>query len=118
MQIRKSANTVAEHLFAAEAAIDEAIRCAAALAGALPAARLESGLSATVGQEAFSGAGRAIATLTDARAELVRTHGALATVRDGVGLRNIAFGGGDKEDPTQPPLFAQLSVVSDTRKQA
>jgi hypothetical protein len=114
MQIRKSAQDVADHLFAAERAIDEAIRHAAALAGILPQARLEANISAVLGQEAFAGAGRAIATLTEARGELVRTHGALAEVRDRVGLRNTAFGGEIKPDT---PKIARLTVVDD-RKQA
>jgi hypothetical protein len=114
MQIRKSAQIVADHLFAAERALDEAIRCTAALAGALPAARFETNMSATVGQEAFSGAGRAIATLTDARAELVRTHDALAGVRDRVGLRNVAFGPEEKEPNL--PQFGALEVVSPRKR--
>lgn len=114
MQIRKSANTVAEHLFAAELALDEAIRQAAALAGALPAARIDSGLSAVVAQEAFSGAGRAIAVLTEARAELVRTHGALAEAKDKVGLRNVAISGGMKEDT--PPEQLAFAVVGGRRR--
>lgn len=116
MQIRKSANEVAAYLFVAERALDEAIRHTAALAGALPAARLDSNLSATVGQEAFAGAGRAIATLTEARAELVRTHSALAQVRDQVGLRQVAFGGYDKPEEGNPPQEGRLTVVGTAKR--
>ncbi|MDB5433244.1 MAG: hypothetical protein JWP35_4360 [Caulobacter sp.] len=118
MQIRKSANTVAEHLFAAEAALDEAIRCAAALAGALPTARLEAKLSAVFGQDAFAGASRTMCVLTDARAELLRTHGALDEAKNRIGLRHIAFG--DTKDDnygSTPGTIGGLSVVGD-RKQA
>lgn len=115
MQIRKTAQDVADHLFAAERALDEAIRHTAALACILPQARLASNISAVLGQEAFAGAGRAVATLTEARGELVRTHGALAEVRDRVGLRNTAFGG---EIKPNAPAIGRLSVVEDDRKQA
>ena len=111
MQIRKSAQVVADHLIAAERALDEAIRATAALACALPTARLEAKLSAVIGQEAFAGASRAMATLTDARAELVATHDALAGVRDRVGLRNIAF---NEEDC--PPQSGQLTLVDDRKR--
>lgn len=114
MQIRKSAQTVADHLFAAEAAIDEAIRASAALVGSLPAARLDSNLSAVIGQEAFNGAGRVIAVLTDARAELVRTHGALDQIKDRIGLRHVSLGGAEKE--IDMPAEGRLTVVGERRR--
>jgi hypothetical protein len=109
MQIRKSAQTVADHLFAAEAALDEAIRCTAALAGALPAARLEAKLSAAIGQDAFAGASRTMTVLTDARAELLRTHSALGEAKNSIGLRHVAIGGTDC--PENPPATGRLTVV-------
>ena len=86
MPIRKSADEAAAYLFVAERALDEAIRHTAALAGALPCARLDNQVTAIVGQQAIAAAKRTVATLTEARAELVRTRNALAQVRDQVPL--------------------------------
>lgn len=113
MQVRKSAQTVADHLFAAEIALDEAIRATAALAGAIPAARLEARISAVIGQDAFAGASRTMVVLTDARAELLRTHDALDEMKNRVGLRQVAFGD-TKDEPA--PAFGALQVVEDRKR--
>jgi hypothetical protein len=112
MQIRKSAQSVADHLFAAEAALDEAIRCTAVLAGALPVARLDAKISAVVGQDAFAGVSRTMTVLTDARGELLRTHDALDEAKNRVGLRHIAFG--DTQD--EGAAIGSLAVVGDRKR--
>lgn len=94
----------AEQLFAAEAAIDRALSETANLAGLLPALRLDSGLSAVVGQDAIADVSRAITALAEARGAIVNSHGALNTVKDQIGCRTVSFGDLDKPDgniPTQ-----------------
>jgi hypothetical protein len=112
MQLRKSAVALAETLYAAEAALDEAIRCTAMLAGALPTFRMDLGVSAVIGQEAFAGASRTMQVLTDARAELLRTHGAMDEAKNKIGLRHVAFDDGKQ----QPPATGSLSVVGERKR--
>ena len=105
MKRRIMANQVAETLFETEAAIDQALGKVAALAGLLPHARMESGISAVVGQSAFESIARSLTALTEARREIVDTHHRLVEMQHAVGLRNVAFGDSDKgegETPTQP----------------
>ena len=52
-QRRAAAEIVAEALFAAEKAIDDAIAQTAALAGLMPVSRQDANLSAVVGQDAL-----------------------------------------------------------------
>jgi hypothetical protein len=90
----EAAEQVAQKLFAAEAAIDSALKAAAELSAVLPTARVNGRVSAVVGQDAFESAAAALSALVSARNELITTHGALDRVKGEVGLRTLAFGGG------------------------
>jgi len=94
---------LAARLYAAEAAIDQALAEAAFLAAALPSARAEAHLSAVTGQRAFDGAAASITALAEARGHLVQTHATLAALARKLGLDALAVGPLDKPGD-QPPV--------------
>lgn len=96
MKRRIMAHKVAAQLFETETAIDAALAKIAGLAGLLPHARMESRLSAIVGQAAFESIARSLTALTDARREIVDTHHRLVEMQHQAGLRHVSFGDGDK----------------------
>ncbi len=89
---------LAAQLFAAETAIDVALRETATLAALLPQSRADAYLSATTGQRAFDGAAGAIRSLTDARGQLIDTHRTLAALARSLGLEVLAAGPTDKPE--------------------
>ncbi len=91
---RGAMEQVAERLFAAEKAIDEAVAAAAQLSATLPAARAEANLSALVGQEAMESAAESLSALIRARQQMVATHVRLDEAKTQIGLRTVAVGGG------------------------
>ena len=95
---RAAAMKVAESLFAAEDAIDQALARAAELNSTLVTARTDAKLSAIVGQDAFEGAAAAFAALVRARADIVETHKRLSETKIHVGLGAVAIG-----DMGKPP---------------
>jgi hypothetical protein len=103
---------IAARLYAAEAAIDQALSETAFLAAALPSARAEAYLSAVTGQRVFDGAAASISALAEARAHLVQTHTALAALARKLGLDTLAVGPLDKPgDP--PPIGGGVGIDSD-----
>lgn len=96
------AHKVADQLFVAEAAIDNALSAVATLAALLPNARIEARLSAVVGQTVIDRASETIAALARARRGIVETHGALHEVQGQIGLGAVALGGADKPDENRP----------------
>ncbi len=95
-------STVAEKLYAAEAAVDVAVAETAALLALLPIARTELWLSAVSGQRAFEDAAASVGALTQARGHLVATHRTLAVLARRIGLDDLAVGPLDKPDDTPP----------------
>jgi hypothetical protein len=93
---------LAARLFAAETAVDQALIEVATFAAALPAARTDAWLSAVTGQRAFDGAAAALTHLTEARAQLVATHRALAALAHRLGLDALAVGPVDKPGDDTP----------------
>ncbi|NRD88622.1 hypothetical protein C8024_02785 [Sphingopyxis sp. BSNA05] len=91
-QRRDAAENLAKRLFAAEQAIDDAICRVSDLAGYMPVARTNAGLSAVVGQNAIAQAAESLSALVAARDHLVSTHNHLAETRDQIGLRTMAMG--------------------------
>lgn len=110
-QRRDAAQQVAERLFAAEKAIDTALRCAAELNATIPVARTDANLSATVGQDAIESAAEAFASLVQARRRMVEAHHRLDETKTRIGLRTVAIGGG-MEKPAVG-YSGHLSVVSE-----
>ena len=88
------AKKLARDLWNVENAIDQALAGAAGLAAALPQARQQVKVSAVVVQAAFDKAAAAVAALTEARRQIVELHGALDEVRESIGMRPLAVGGG------------------------
>jgi hypothetical protein len=89
---RLAAETVAQQLFAAEAAIDAAIAAVAELTARMPQARIDANLSPMIGHDAFMHATRTCASLVEARAGICSTHEALAVAQKQIGLGAVAFG--------------------------
>ena len=96
MKRTEAARAGAEKLMRAEAAIDAALRETAELMGLLPSLRLETKLSAVLGQEALANLGETLAHIVSARRTIIETHSALATVRSQIGCGAMAMGDLDK----------------------
>lgn len=103
MSTQAIGEALAARLYAAEAAIDQALSETAFLAAALPSARAEAYLSAVTGQRAFDGAAASISALAEARSHLVQTHTTLAALARKLGLDTLAVGPLDKPGE-QPPV--------------
>lgn len=86
------AQQVADQLFAVENAIDAALTCAGAFTAALPRARAEARLSATVGHAALDRTAASLAALLEARRCIVEAHGELDMLRGQIGLREVDIG--------------------------
>ena len=89
---RNAAIKIAESLFAAEEAIDNALARAAELNGNMVTARSEAKLSVVVGQDAFEVSAAAFAALARARCDIVETHRRLSEAKIQVGLRTVSVG--------------------------
>ena len=98
MKRADTARQIARSLFTAEDALDAAIRDFARLTAELMEARGRMGLAATVGPHVVSRAAAVQTALASARAEAAALHAALAEVKDGVGLRAVSVGAGDKTE--------------------
>ena len=105
------ARHVAQQLFTAEDALDVAIRDFARLTSELMEARTRMRLSAAVGPEVVARAAAVQAALANARTESAALHAALAEVKDGVGLRTVSVGAGDKTDVVEPAPFGSATVA-------
>lgn len=108
-QRRLAAETVAEALFAAERAIDDAIAQTAALAGLMPATRQDAKLSAMIGQDALMSAIQTMQSLGLARDNIVATHKHLTTAQRDIGLQAVSFGSGGEKPP--PETLGHLKSV-------
>ncbi len=96
------ARSVAQDLFATEAAIDEAMMQIAAFTQRLPTASRPAGCAAPRRPTVYESLVEAMAAQTRVRRSIVEVHQQLADLKQGSALRSVAVGGGSK-DPTQPP---------------
>ena len=104
-------------LFAAEAAIDEAIARTGAYFAQLPSMRIAAGLSAVAGQGVFASAAQAGAFLANARGAVVESHNGLEALRRAMRLDPVRM---DDSCPAEKPpsdarRFAQLVEVAADR---
>ena len=108
------ARSVADDLFATEAAIDAAMTQIAGLTCRLPAAHREAGFAATRGQSVYDSLVEALAAQTRARSAVVDVHNHLAALKQTSGMRTVAIGGGTKEGGPQEPVkpIGRLAVVA------
>jgi hypothetical protein len=97
------AQGVAEQLQAVEAAIDNAVACAAQLTATMPRARTDARFPAQVGQEAMGKAAEAVTALVQARGRIVEAHQALDMVRTDWHIPEVGVG---DLVPKVPPGFA------------
>lgn len=95
------ARSVAQDLFATEAAIDEAMMQIAAFTQRLPTASRAAGFAATRGQTVYESLVEALAAQARVRRAIGDVHGQLAELKQGSAMRSVAIGGGSKE-PAQP----------------
>jgi hypothetical protein len=109
MKRTEAARAGAAKLMRAEAAIDAALRETAELMGLLPTLRLETKLSAVLGQQAVANLGETLAHIVSARRTIIETHSALATVRAQIGCGALAMGDMDKTEET--PRTSGLHAV-------
>jgi hypothetical protein len=106
------AMNLAEHLFQAEAAIEEAYCRIGALAQALPEARARAGMSSTVGQAAFQGLMESMAGQVQSRGAMISVHEELARLKGMSPYRAVAIGGGLKSEEPVPRPAGRLAVVA------
>jgi hypothetical protein len=86
------ARTVAQRLFAAEEALDLAAARIAELNAALPLARLDARLAATIGQDAVQSSASAMILVAQTRGKIVATHAHLKQASDDIGLKEVSYG--------------------------
>lgn len=86
------ARTVAQRLFAAEEAIDLALARIAELNAALPLARLDARLTASIGQDAITSSASAMMLVAQTRDKIVATHLNLKRASDDIGLAEVSYG--------------------------
>ena len=104
---------LAEQLFEAEAAIEQAYRKIGALAQALPEARAQSGMASTVGQAAFQALMESMAGQVQSRGAMISVHEELARIKTLSPYRSVAIGGGLKgEDKPEVRPEGRLALVS------
>ena len=106
---------VAEKLFEAELAIDQALSTTAELVSLLPNARLRARLAASVGQPALEGAAGAVTALSEARRSIVVTHEELAAAHRRIGLGRFASGPGLEKPEEGNPLNTGFRAVEGGR---
>lgn len=95
----EAAQRIAADLHQAENAIDDAIVKIAKLAATLPIARIETNMSAIVGQDAVAKVTQAVAAAGSVRQMLADAHVALGETQKQVGLGARMFGAGMNKPP-------------------
>lgn len=101
---------VADQLFAAERAIDAAVREAAKLTAMLPDASERARLSIGMTQDVLAHVVDSSVLLVRARASVAAAHKGLEVVQRFVGLGGVAFGP-FVDKPEQPPQPSGLTIV-------
>lgn len=103
---------LASRLYAAEAAIDNALKEAGMLISMLPSARADLWLSAVTGQRVFDEAAASIQALAQARGHMVSAHNTLAAIARRLGLDVLATGPVDKPEDTPPIGQIPMGIVA------
>ncbi|GEM_PF-439311 len=116
-----AAQRITTELHEAEFAIDEAIVKLARLAATLPAARIETRMSAIVGQEAVAKVTQAVAAAGHVRQMIAEAHEALGETQKQVGLGARMFGAGLNKPPAASrnvPAPQNQNLVGDAEPEA
>ncbi len=106
------ATKVAKELFEAEAAVDQALASLAQLQAVLPKARMTANLSAVMGQDVVEAVSRSLTTIVRVRRDMVEVHGKLDELKTGIGLREMAVGGGMYKGPMKASLGDPISLTA------
>jgi dGTP triphosphohydrolase len=107
-----AAQKIATDLHAAEDAIDQAIIKLAQLASTLPIARIETNMSAVVGQDAVSKVTQAVAAAGQVRQMVTDAHAALSETQRQVGLGERMFGAG-MDKPRGQAVPSEAPIAND-----
>lgn len=113
-----AAQRIASELHDAEFAIDDAIVKIARLAATLPTVRIETNMSAIVGQDAVAKVTQAVAAAGQVRQIITDAHQALGETQRQVGLGARMFGAGLNKPPAASrnvPAPHNQNVSAETR---
>ena len=115
MKRSQAVQTAATQLFAAETALDRALREASMLTVQLLDMRQAIGVSSVVGLDVMEHLSGAVASLHAGRVGMIRTHGALDDVKTRIGCRTVRLGGG-MDKPEHDDVYGPtgLTVVGGT----
>lgn len=102
-----AAQRVADHLFEAEHALDEAIARLASLVAVIPDARPALGVALKTGAPALTKLARTLPVLAELRETVASAHDELAVVQRAIGVRPNMVGGGEK-DPNSDLMSHRL----------
>ena len=116
MQRTKMVHAGANQLIIAENALENALCEVAALGLQLGRMRMDSGLSAVVGQEAIEGVAALYSRLSKARRDAVQLHALLNQVKMQIGCGAVATGADGGKPGTNPT--GQVHVVPSTERAA
>jgi hypothetical protein len=116
MQKAQAVRQGAAQLKIAENALDKTLCEVATLSHALIQMRMETNLSAVIGQECVEGIANVYKTLASARGEMIALHKSLDAVKTQIGCRTVSVGT-DGEKPTDPK-GQRLSVVGNAEEAA
>ncbi len=108
MTPQTAANRIIRELHTSEAEIDRALASSAALLATMAQARVDTGSPLATGQAAIMRLVRSLSSLSDARADLVRTHGELLKV----GEARADFAGGPSDCPSASTDAVPFRVVA------
>ena len=103
-----------EQLRATENTIASGICETANLMSMLERMRMDSKLSAVIGQEAMTELAQTLTILAGARASIIRVHGHLDDVKTRIGCGTFMGGPADDDKGTSPPPAGRLHVVGNT----
>ena len=96
MDKHQAAQRVADDLFEAERALDEALARAATAVATASAARQALGVSMKTGASAISKMAEGAAAIAGVRETFAAAHDEIAVVQRAIGVRPNLFGGGEK----------------------
>jgi histidyl-tRNA synthetase len=112
LEQNQAAARVAEALWSAEAALDDAFKQMAALLGAMTQARQDANWSFMVGQDATNEVAAALPEMTAVRDRIIAAHRRLDRWQKRMGVDVSLFGGGDKgEESIAPADVRQLRAA-------
>lgn len=108
---RTIAQDVLDHLVSAERNNDLAIVSSAQLAAALLKSRLEMDCAINIGHDVIERVATSLVAQVESRRRFVAAHAELAEIKDAIGLRTVAVGGGGRKKVEEFIFGAELKLV-------